>query len=458
MRSNRLKFAIGVAVLATSLASCSSSGTSASLSPAGNGGPTGAATVPTVGPTDVSSGGSGGSSAPGVTSSSIKIGLITDETGPLSSSFNTTEKGVQGYFNMINAQGGVAGRKLSLVTADDASTAQQGLTAARSLESQGVFAIINVSAASPSGSYRYMQQQGIPVVGSCYDGPEWSNPANSNMFSWNGCNGKAPGTTTLGAFFKEKKATKLGVLAYGGVPSSAANSLNYASAAQSVGIPTVYKGLSVGLTQVDFSPEALAIKSSGADAIAASMGQATDLGVSTALANLGYHPIQLYAGVGYDPATLQDPTTKSAAQNDYFTVQFRPVETNTPATKAFAKNFEQYAGISGVPPFGAATGWFGASLLVAGLQKIGSGELTRKSYIAAMHTLSGFDADGMLASKLDLSKRWGQGAFGLDPNNCAFVVQLQGDKFVPQNNGNPYCGKVIPGSNQTPDNPAVNPS
>jgi branched-chain amino acid transport system substrate-binding protein len=440
--SMRLKSAVGAAVLAVSLAACSSSGGSNSSS------------APPAGGT---AGGSGGGAA-GVTSTSIKIGLITDQTGPLSSSFNTTAKGVQGYFNMVNAKGGVNGRKLNLVTADDASTAQQGLTAAQSLVSQGVFAIINISAASPSGSYRYMQQQGIPVVGSCYDGPEWSNPANNNMFSWNGCNGKAPGTTTLGAFFKEKGVSKLGVLAYGGVPSSAANSLNYASAAKSVGIPTVYKGLSVGLTQVNFSPEALAIKSSGADAIAASMGQATDLGISTALANIGYHPLQLYAGVGYDPATLKDPTTKSAAQDDYFTVQFRPVETDTPAAQAFSKNFEQYAGISGVPPFGAGTGWFGASLLVAGLQKIGSGELTRQSYITAMHALSGFDADGMLASPIDFSKRWGQGAFGLDPNNCAFVVQLKGDKFVPQNNGDAYCGKVIPGSNQTPDNPAVDPT
>jgi branched-chain amino acid transport system substrate-binding protein len=440
VRSKNLKVVVVLALAATAVAACSSS-------PSASGGSSG--TSGTSGPS---------AAAPGVTSSSIKIGLITDETGALSSSFSTTEKGVQGYFNMVNATGGVNGRKLSLVTADDASTPSQGLTAAQSLESQGVFAIINISAASPSGSYQYMKQQGIPVVGSCYDGPEWSNPANSNMFSWNGCNGKAPGTTSLGSFFKSKNVSKMGVLAYAGVPSSAADSLNYASAAKSVGIPTVYKGLSVGLTQVNFSPDALAIKSSGADAIAASMGQASDLGVSTALADIGLKILQLYAGVGYDPATLQNPTTKAAAQWDYFTVQFRPVETNTAATQKFAANFSKYAGISGVPPFGAATGWFGAALLVAGLQKVGSGTLTRKSYISAMHTLSGFDADGMLASKLDFATRWGQGAFGQDPNNCVFVVQLQGAKFVPQNNGNPYCGMVIPGSNQTPNNPAVNPS
>jgi hypothetical protein len=74
-----------------------------------------------------------------------------------------------------------------------------------------------------------------------------------------------------------------------------------------------------------------------------------------------------------------------------------------------------------------------------------------------MHHLSGFNAGGILPSSIDFSKRWGQGAQGQDPDNCTFIVQLKGDTFVAQNGGAPYCGKVIPGTNQA-DGAAPNPS
>ena len=33
-------------------------------------------------------------------------------------------------------------------------------------------------------SYRYLNQQGIPVVGDGLDGPEWGQQPNTNMFNW----------------------------------------------------------------------------------------------------------------------------------------------------------------------------------------------------------------------------------------------------------------------------------
>src|ERR1700678_4557377 len=106
------------------------------------------------------SGASSGNKA-GITSTTIKIGLVTDLTGGLSSSFSCTTQGVQGYFNMVNAEGGIGGRKLELVTADTASSASQGATAVQSLLSQGVFAIIANSGVAPLNSYQQVAQQGV---------------------------------------------------------------------------------------------------------------------------------------------------------------------------------------------------------------------------------------------------------------------------------------------------------
>ena len=52
------------------------------------------------------------SSAPGVTANSITVGTISTQTGVLASNFGSLIYGEKAYFNYINAQGGVNGRKI----------------------------------------------------------------------------------------------------------------------------------------------------------------------------------------------------------------------------------------------------------------------------------------------------------------------------------------------------------
>ena len=50
--------------------------------------------------------------APGVTATSISTGAISTLTGPLASNFESLVPGIQAYFDMVNAKGGINGRKL----------------------------------------------------------------------------------------------------------------------------------------------------------------------------------------------------------------------------------------------------------------------------------------------------------------------------------------------------------
>src|SRR5712675_542529 len=56
--------------------------------------------------------------APGVTAIEIKIGQTMPYSGPVTA-FGTLGKGELAFFNMINDQGGVNGRKIRLVSLDD---------------------------------------------------------------------------------------------------------------------------------------------------------------------------------------------------------------------------------------------------------------------------------------------------------------------------------------------------
>ena len=60
-----------------------------------------------------------GQSAPGVTDKMIVIGSCSALEGPSHALGTQQIKGAQAYFELINEEGGIAGRKLKLVAFDD---------------------------------------------------------------------------------------------------------------------------------------------------------------------------------------------------------------------------------------------------------------------------------------------------------------------------------------------------
>jgi len=68
------------------------------------------------------------SPADGVTTSAIRIGWMGDVTGPTASSQAFNLRGTQAYFDFVNAQGGVLGRRLELIVKDDEFGAELGVS------------------------------------------------------------------------------------------------------------------------------------------------------------------------------------------------------------------------------------------------------------------------------------------------------------------------------------------
>ncbi len=120
-------------------------------------------------------------SAPGITEDTIKIGFITSLTGVAASSFEGGDAGAQARVDLQNDQGGVNGRELELVTADDGDIGNQ-VAAQNLVENEGVFAVVDLSAFAFQGA-AYLQEQGVPVTGLAFDGPEWGQEPYTNMFT-----------------------------------------------------------------------------------------------------------------------------------------------------------------------------------------------------------------------------------------------------------------------------------
>lgn len=103
--------------------------------------------------------------APGVSDTEIKVG----QTGPLSgpaSAYGVISKVEAAYFRMVNEQGGVNGRKINLMTLDDAYSPPKTVEHVRRLvEKEQVALIFNILGTAPNVSVRkYLNDRKVPQL------------------------------------------------------------------------------------------------------------------------------------------------------------------------------------------------------------------------------------------------------------------------------------------------------
>ena len=98
---------------------------------------------------------------PGVTDTEIKIGTTTPYSGP-ASAYSAGAVSATAYFQMINEQGGVNGRKINYISLDDAYSPPKTVEQIRRLiESDEVAFLVNpVGTATNMAVFKYINQKG----------------------------------------------------------------------------------------------------------------------------------------------------------------------------------------------------------------------------------------------------------------------------------------------------------
>src|SRR3984885_13176199 len=87
---------------------------------------------------------------PGVTDTEIKLGQTVPYSGP-ASAFSSYGRLMAGYFEMINASGGINGRKITLISLDNAYSPPKALEQTRKLvEDLGVLADVGTVGTTPN--------------------------------------------------------------------------------------------------------------------------------------------------------------------------------------------------------------------------------------------------------------------------------------------------------------------
>jgi branched-chain amino acid transport system substrate-binding protein len=152
--------------------------------------PTGAATTtataagtatPEASPTEVVK-------VPGITETEIKIGSHKPLSGP-AASYGVIAQGEQAYFDYVNEElGGVCGRKIVLITEDDAYTASRTVEVVRRLiEEEEVFAFFGGLGEATHGSvYKDLNEQGIPDMFVASGSQAWVDDPETYRYTFGG--------------------------------------------------------------------------------------------------------------------------------------------------------------------------------------------------------------------------------------------------------------------------------
>lgn len=118
----------------------------------------------------------------GASDTEIRIGNVVPYSGP-ASAYGTVGKALIAYFDMINEQGGINGRKIRVLSLDDGYNPAKTLEQTRKLvEQDKVLFMVGTVGTSPNNSiHRYLNQRKVPhlLVGS--GAAKWNDPKN---FPW----------------------------------------------------------------------------------------------------------------------------------------------------------------------------------------------------------------------------------------------------------------------------------
>jgi branched-chain amino acid transport system substrate-binding protein len=114
---------------------------------------------------------------PGVTEHEVKIGQTMPYSGP-ASMYGTIGRAEAAYFRSINDQGGINGRKLVLISLDDAYLPPKTVEQTRKLieEHQVLLIFSTFGTATNAAVQRYLNDRGVPQLFPVSGATRWGDP------------------------------------------------------------------------------------------------------------------------------------------------------------------------------------------------------------------------------------------------------------------------------------------
>jgi len=364
----------------------------------------------------------------GVTAHSIAVGGIASLTGPLPQAFAPVFDGAQAYFDMVNAAGGINGRKITYADQlDDASDPSQDVQQAHTLvESDHVFAVVGVGTPSFNAG-PYLAQHDVPTFG--YDVGPNSQWAGQSMFGYEGSyiDFEHPGPEA--AYLAEQVGAKrVGIISYN-LTQSSSGCIGVANDMKKFGITVTFEDLSISPPAGDaaLSSDVSRMQQRGVDFVASCLDLAGNLVLSRALRAQGMSKVTQYWLDGYDESAIK--SSGSLMDGVYFLIGHVPFESGQsqpstyPEMALYLKELRRYFSAD-QPSEPSIAGWVSAEMFCKGLAMIGT-DVTRERLVAALNSLTSYS--GGLVAPID----WKVEHVESGPVDCNVFVRAEGSHFAP---------------------------
>jgi ABC-type branched-subunit amino acid transport system substrate-binding protein len=388
--------------------------------------------------------------AKGVTDKQISVDVISSKTNPLHGRYAEISDGIQAYFNMINSEGGLYGRKLVIgKQRDDIAGLKNRTEIQTALASDNAFATF-VATLQFTGA-DLLQAAGQPTFG-------WNINAEygdkNDLFGNESalCNGPSCALPIGPWLAKKAGAAKIGVLAYG--VNQASIDCGKGTVASFQKYPTaqvVFHDYTLGFAQPDLSAQVAQMKSKGVQMVLTCMDRDETLVLAKEMKKQGLNAIQELPE-GYDPAFIK--ANASYYEGSYVIPQYTALEWKPQLPEI--QLFEKWLKAENRPLYEiTVVGWIAAYQFVLGL-KLAGPNFSQQKVINGLNTQTDVTVGGLIP-KIN----WRTGHIdpvkhpeSRDPINCANFLVIHGGVFVPSfaTAAKPY---VCIDSRQTtlPDNP-----
>jgi ABC-type branched-subunit amino acid transport system substrate-binding protein len=406
MRARSFALLLAFALVAVACGSSSSSSSSKKSTTSTTKGSTPGGTFPAV-------------NQPGVTPTEIRVSGLVDATDPTGPGYRSAYDGTQAYFDMINSQGGIYGRKLVIAHRHDDQLANDRREAEAIVDQDHPFAVLPVAVVLFTGA-DLLAKSGMPVFGwNIQD--EWTGP--TNFFPEVGalCIGSQCPDVSLPWVAQQLHKKRIGVVAYSVAQSADCTDGIKASFEKYPSAKIVFldKSLSFGVT--DFSADVKKMLDAKVDLVTTCMDTNGVLGIAREMRQQGMQGIH-YLPKGYDQAFMSK--NGGFFEGSIVATEVAPIE-----TKPRFAALDQYVKWMGKDGFqlteNAEVGWVNADQFVTGLRAAGP-NFTQQKVIDAINRETSYDADG-LVGPIDWTRRHTE---KLQPP-CIAYLRVHDAKFVP---------------------------
>ena len=324
---------------------------------------------------------------PGVTDDRILIGEIAPLTGAAAVGSLGLVAGNRLAVMEANANGGVNGRQLELLTRDDGYVPARTVQAARDLlNSEKVFALAATSGSASSDAILPMlRQMGVPSINVLSFPPSFFDPPVANIFV---AGATHPDTTYQGMLQMNERFPDRAWAVI--LPDDTLGSLmgqGVTRAAEELGLNIAYRA-DYRRGQQDFSAEMLAASQAGAEIVFAGGIVIENIAMVRELERLGKDIPIVISWIGRNaPSDLQPmgQAVKNLYLIDYV------VADETPEGQAFRELAEKYLPADQMAHFNRYTmvGYAGTRVLIDAMSRCE--ELTRECTVEQLEATNGFD-------------------------------------------------------------------